>query len=231
MIPVIRRMQIYTTVFDLFLKLDINSLPVLVEHICYIYNIKLITLTEVIQNTGLTEQEIFNIWRNEDGQFESSCGHFKIAYNDKKHITKIRFTVAHELGHFFLKHYLDPRFSILTPSVFDETIYSRCEEEANIFSGMFLCPPPVFYEIPILNFPKNISDFCYLGDKCASVRHNVLRSFETEIRSHFLYDCVVKLFSNYIYSIPCPMCGSNGISPSTGLCWSCENSMWSYESN
>lgn len=219
-----RRFQIYTNVFDLFMKLNIYSLPVLVEQICYIYGIKLVKLSEITKNTGLSKKDVFNIWRNEDGQFESSCGNFKIAYNNRKPITKIRFTVAHELGHFFLKHYLNPKFSIFSP-VFDELVYERYEEEANIFGGMLLCPPPIFYEMPVLNSPKDISDICYLGDKCASVRYSVLNTYRNEIRSHFLYDCIATLFDEYMHSLPCPICGYTSISPMTGLCQGCESSL------
>lgn len=99
---------------------NITISPINLVNIANHYNIILIpySLSEYIKTYNLDNTEGFSLFRN---------GQHIIYFNDKRHKEKIRFTVAHEIGHCLLGH--------LKNSVqFNYKTKKLTETQANIFA-------------------------------------------------------------------------------------------------
>jgi Zn-dependent peptidase ImmA (M78 family) len=85
-----------------------------------------------------------------------------------------RFTIAHELGHYFL-HYLFPGRS--GPAVFGRGLTNRAETEANTFASSLLMPEKGFREAYELVGPnaRELAMIFEVSPRAAEVRCDVLR--------------------------------------------------------
>jgi len=83
-------------------------------------------LTDLLENNGI----VINCINIEEDKFDGySCfleGYFFIFINPQMSGDRLRFTIAHELGHLIMKNEDNP--------------YPKCEEEANQFASEFLMP-------------------------------------------------------------------------------------------
>lgn len=70
---------------------------------------------------------------------------YLIVYNNQKPATRIRFSLAHELGHIVLGHLNDARTELERGGL-DDVTYHILEGEANTFAGNFLAPPILIHE-------------------------------------------------------------------------------------
>lgn len=77
--------------------------------------------------------------------FDPKTNHYIIIYNHKKPASRIRFSLAHELGHIIMGHLSDEVTEINRGGLDDHTYYFY-EGEANVFAGNFLAPPILIYE-------------------------------------------------------------------------------------
>lgn len=101
-----------------------------------------------------------------------------IYYNDKIDPEIIRFTLAHELGHYCLGHNTDD---------------SSTDKEANCFARNFLCPIPVTERFAL----EDISDCCNIFDVTPPAAEVVLDKRNTDryyIESTF-YSSTYQLFN------------------------------------
>ncbi|UXS31337.1 ImmA/IrrE family metallo-endopeptidase [Agrobacterium tumefaciens] len=105
---------------------------------------------------------------------EPSCK-FKIFLSSLTSVSRDRFTLAHELGHFFLHFPLVsqafPGFGMRATRWVDESNpdLQRCEWEANWFAASFVMPEAPFREV----FPQGIasaSSFFGVSEKAVVVR-------------------------------------------------------------
>ena len=72
---------------------------------------------------------------------------YYICYNDTKPIERIRFTLAHEIGHIVQRHFLIPGVTALNFSnnlLIHGDANKPLEQEANTFAANFLSPAPLF---------------------------------------------------------------------------------------
>lgn len=181
-----RRIEIYNTVFGFFINNDISTIPIQEENICQLLNIELVKLSDIIAHTGLTQEEIFLIWGNEDGVLQSHDKVYKIAYNDYKPICRQRFTIMEEISHMMLNHISDPNFNIFNQE-YDEATYLRYDEEARMCAGLLLCPPQFFYDYEDAMSTGLFQDIYNVSKLCAKTRISILSKYETEIKSSPLY--------------------------------------------
>lgn len=164
-----------------------RRLPVIPENICRMENIPCIPLSQYVSK-GMTEKEVFSIWRNCDGVMnllisgnEKRCA---ISYNDRCAPHRIRFTLAEELMHYFLGHAEDPRNSYNSEE-YSEECYERCEQEAKNGACILLCPPVFFYNYrPSLT---EISHICNVSRDCAASMRRFFIQNEKEITGSFEY--------------------------------------------
>lgn len=93
-------------------------------------NIKLYSFSEAAKRNGITYEEFCEIASSKFGfsVIDSNTNNCIIFYNNKKSKEVIRFTLAHELGHYILGHLIDG---------------DKENKEANCFARNFLCPIPI----------------------------------------------------------------------------------------
>ena len=135
----------------------INTLPVKVSAIASANNISIIKNSQV---------NLLN--DNKSGSTIIQDNKFYIVYRDTDSICRCRFTIAHELGHFFLGHLiLDNTFEINTQS----------EHEANVFARALLAPACVLHELHALE-PEQIALLCNISMESATYRSERMKILE-----------------------------------------------------
>lgn len=109
--------------------LNVSMLPITIfPAIAQIPNLRVISYSEACDRFRMSWQEYISLNVSERGYICREGKKAIIFYNDRIDPEIIRFTIAHELGHFVLGH-------------MDET--SSADKEANCFARNFLCPVPV----------------------------------------------------------------------------------------
>lgn len=157
---------------------------------------------------------------------------YLIIYNEEKIASRIRFSLAHELGHIVLGH-LDNECTELERGGLDDITYCILEGAANTFAGNFLAPPILIHE--------KLSGGAFETDKISSFfglsptavrdyRHRDYSDWLTMKRDpcerSILKRCSSKLFPKYCgfcgtltYGKDvryCPICGDEEIFPYNG---------------
>ena len=151
--------------WKILLEHKISSLPVNVMKICEEKKILLIPYSrsiDIIKELDLEEQ----IQENDAFSFGNI-----ICYDSTQSETRIRFSIAHELGHILLhiKGTKEPTRYNREPSPTDDPI----EAEANIFASRLLAPLCVIQFLN-LNSAKEISEYCDIGYSAAKIRFSRL---------------------------------------------------------
>lgn len=86
--------------------------------------------------------------KNKDGHISFECGVTKIIVNSHKSASRKRFTIAHEIGHFFHdSEYLMQHGSIDRDGIELDETYKIREVKANDFAASLLMPKEKFFEI------------------------------------------------------------------------------------
>lgn len=190
---------------------NIDHFPVdPIEIISNIDNCDLYTVEELSELSKRTEKEIIeSVIRSKDGAtlYDEENNYYTIIYN-KKILSpgRIRFTLAHELGHIVLKHL----------EIYEQTRISRrglnnkennvLEKEANTFAGLVLAHPKILQFINIINY-KQLLYICSISKEAAKFRFkyykkNLSRPItlkERQIITQFLPYIESKKYYKYIY--------------------------------
>lgn len=85
-----------------------------------------------------------------------------ILYNDKNNIGNQRWTIAHELGHYFLKHNEESKESIVARNSLSTTKYEVYEKEANCFARELLAHPSILWSLNVQT-PAEIMKYCHIS--------------------------------------------------------------------
>jgi len=173
--------------WEVLLKSGIRELPVNLMKISNCYNIKILSYLE--SNLFICQQssEIKNI----DG-FSAYINNQKIVfYNNSINHYRIRFTVAHELGHCLLNHVLLNSLKS-TKDIMEEM-------QANIFARDILMPAIVLKQINAIE-PKDIVRLCNVSYSAASIRSIRLKKLleRNKFNTSYLEQQVFKQFEDFI---------------------------------
>lgn len=135
---------------------------------------KNITVNDVCQ---LLDSEEGCLWMRSDGSYI-------ILYNDTIENTgRIRFTLAHELGHYILKHNEKTKKTMLTRYSLNGDEYDIFEKEANYFAKRLLAPIPLV-DLYIANWKKiNASCIEFVFDTSYTVANYVVNDLKTRYRN------------------------------------------------
>ncbi|ARF66716.1 hypothetical protein B7C51_01165 [Paenibacillus larvae subsp. pulvifaciens] len=216
----------------------INELPVKVKELAKIYpNLKIKTYSWFGKDSGKSIDEVCSFAHSNEGccYYKSDVGQYIILYNDTvKNKGRIRWTVAHELGHFILKHNEITDKTVLARSSLTQTEYETFEKEADCFARSLLAPQSVLLALERLAL-SDVKELCNLS-KEASI--NTLKFLNEGVKLGRKFDpndALVKLFSDFIFaknnehqcrnckcvfifSNPsyCPVCGSKKLKRKKG---------------
>jgi Zn-dependent peptidase ImmA (M78 family)/rRNA maturation endonuclease Nob1 len=91
--------------------------------------------------TGQSRYACIRMLGSEDGATVlNGDNKYIIYYNENKSRPRIRFTIAHEIGHIFLGHLEEYGNPVLESDDVEEQLYEHLEREANCFARNLLCP-------------------------------------------------------------------------------------------
>lgn len=181
-----RQQKIYSSIFSTMLAYKALTLPLDIKRLCRDMGIKLCPLSQIMADTGLSQQQIFDIWGNEDGAVSTYKDRHIIGYNDYQIEGRIRFTICEEICHIILGHTEDPRFCVFNQE-YSECTYQIYEKEARSGAGLILCQPQFFFANPDMLTPDNLVQLCGITKKCAVVRCDILTKFKTSICNNPLF--------------------------------------------
>ncbi|HEL0212331.1 TPA: ImmA/IrrE family metallo-endopeptidase [Streptococcus equi subsp. zooepidemicus] len=160
---------------ETFTYFNVLSFPIGVKALIKSEGIRLKKYSTIAKRVGISLDEVCKEYQTDLAYiFRQSSGEYAIAYNDTKPEYVIRFSLAHELGHYALMHLED----------FDETIlryrgnglvekkYQVLEKEANCFARNLVSPAPVADVIP----QEMYQLYFGIGYGAEQTRINLLRS-------------------------------------------------------
>lgn len=213
---------------------NVQKLPVKVKKLSKLFpNLRIKSYSWFADKTGMTIQEVSDFANSDEGccYYKKSTNKYLILYNDQvKNLGRIRWTIAHELGHFMLKHNEISNRSTLGRSTLSKDEYDVFEKEANCFARELLAPPTIIIQLGKVS----ISDIQYICNMSIEAASNVITFLNTGQRmgfGHTFNSKIANLFSSYIYKMKnkhycmtcryeffsespshCPICGNNRIS-------------------
>lgn len=116
------------------------------------------TYSDFMRSTGKTFEETVEILDSNLGAclYNPQTEQYAIFYN-ANHVDEFcRFTIAHELGHYFLGHHRLAGTTILNRSYMSRSEYEEYEKEANAFARNLLSPAPLAYNLREASLPGSI---------------------------------------------------------------------------
>lgn len=191
---------------DTLIEYGTNSLPISVKKISNNLPIKILfnTYSHLIRHQGFTYSEVCRAYKSEDGAAILNGDTYCILYNDMDRSSqRIRFTLAHELGHIILGH-LEFDACLCRLSDYE---YDVLEKEANQFASQLLSPEPLIYDI--LKTSHSIStsqihsifDISYQSADCVLKRMDTrggIFCYRSDILHELYTDPLKEVFQNYI---------------------------------
>ena len=144
------------------IECNIGELPIKLSIIAKYYNIQVLSY----KNSNI------NIANNDDGYSLKLNDKFIIYYNEQKPPQRIRFTLAHELGHCLLGHIKDNEITYRYNSESD-SIKDLKEIQANVFARDILMPATVLHSLNVKS-ADDISNICDVSIQSAEIRFNRL---------------------------------------------------------
>jgi Zn-dependent peptidase ImmA (M78 family) len=169
------------------LRIIINQIP----------NMRICSYSDFSKLNGCSIDEIIEFLGSELGAIakDSKKKRYVIYYNDTKYNRGLdRFTVAHELGHYFLNHYDRVDKAVLNRGGFNEKEYQSIENEANCFARNLLSPVPLYNRIirDPLTFEWRVMEAFNISYEAKNSRIKFLPLDEYRVtRAH------IKYFNNY----------------------------------
>ena len=162
---------------DILVDYGTNSLPISVKKISNNLPFKILfnTYSHLMKQHGFSYAEVCGAYKSEDGAVIQNGDEYCILYNDiDRSSQRIRFTLAHELGHIILGHL---QFDACLYRLSD-CQYDVLEKEANQFASQLLSPEPLIYDILKKSHSintsqiRNIFDISYQSADCVLKRMN-----------------------------------------------------------
>ena len=174
--------------WDVLIELQINKLPIRLSPIARYYGIRIVSYSDSNLNHN----------KSEDGYSTRINDKFIIYYNEHKPPQRIRFTLAHELGHCLLNHIRDNEITYRYNSE-NDGIKDINELQANVFARDLLMPATVLHRLNISS-ADDISNICNVSLQSAKIRYKRLLELDTRgmYNKHPLEKQVHSQFKNYI---------------------------------
>jgi len=158
--------------WEVLINCKITSVPIHLNLIKKQYGIKIIPYSKAKNYKNFTQK-----MKDGDGFSTILNGQKIIYFNDKNRTTqRIRFTIAHELGHCILGHDLSKTKYRNSEIDFDSD--SIEEIQANIFARDILMPAIVLHYTGCVKY-NDIMKLCNVSEKSAKIREDRMEILET----------------------------------------------------
>lgn len=188
---------------NLIIKNNIRSFPIPLEKIYKPFtNLRVRSYSWFAKKRGIDISEVISIADSESGccWYMPEQGRYLILYNDTiNNLGHIRWTIAHELGHYILKHNEKTDKTIISRNSLSKSEYRAFEQEANCFARELLSPYNVLIAINRYFDSETLVEWCDVSNKAAT---NILKFFNKGRKMGRVVkpnDKLVELFSDYIY--------------------------------
>lgn len=208
-----RRAEIKFKVMETLEQYSTPVLPVkigsIIRNIPYI---KLITYSSQIKKHRISYDELIVNAETKDSYVvhENSTGRFCIYYNDiDTHImssNRVRWNLAHELGHVILNHHKMAGLDTLRRTGIDDSTYNYLEKEADYFAQLLLVPHAVLLGFRIEN-SNHIKVMCKISGPASRKRYYEYNNWKSHVDAKDVYDSrVFHYYYKFIYKRHCKNC-------------------------
>lgn len=193
-----------------------GKLPIDLLHIIsQLDNLHLMKYSTLAKENNMDINEVYQLLNSEDGAlwYKSDTQTYILLYNDTiDNKERIRFTIAHELGHYVLKHNETTDKTILSRYSLSENEYKTFETEANFFAKHLLVPFPILGNYVMFFHSMNDQFIQNVFQVSFSVANYVIKNLKSMQTFGLVKEGheVEKKFSRYIT-----------ISKSTRICRTC----------
>lgn len=211
-IPKFPRYKLATNLaYDLLIKFNIQQFPCDLIGLAKSIGIKVKKYSVIAKKAECTIQDVCDQLRSERGYIYLNIeGKHFIAYNDTLPKNIIQFTLAHELGHYFLNHLIDfeqTKLNYLSKDkISDEHLV--LEREANCFARNFTSPVPVVKKIDKVT-NRDIQWIFGVGYQAAMARLSFLETdayhYVSDFQRQLYFQKIISRFEN---SFSCDNCHS-----------------------
>lgn len=171
-------------------RLPLDPLEVLIKNDC-----KVRTYQDISTSKGLSVSDMCNVLGTDDGITLYNAKHdtYAVAYNtDRYRKERIRWTLAHELGHIILDHFAEFEQSRLIGGTLTDQELSILDKEADAFASEFLAPNIILYSQQCFDI-NNIHDTCLISYQAAGIKSNYL----SRIERYDLHDIDYRLMEQF----------------------------------
>ena len=216
------------TAIEVFQEYEVRSVPVSLNHILSMLSrtIQIRTYQEYADQLGVPTYIVISQLGSSQGACicDPCSERYLILVCDTLTVPWERFTIAHELGHIFLRHFDHAETTILARSSISDALYDEMEKEANVFARNLLSPAPAAYElaknIPADHPPYDVfmSAF-HITDSAAQMRKTYLKRDLRDYDARMIAFCK-KLTMRSRYADFCSRCGAY-MPPGGKYCTSC----------
>lgn len=208
--------------YNILASSNIHELPVNLKKLIRSYNIQLQTYTQFAKDLNISLDMVISLCASNDGCImKRNDGIYLLLYNDLiPYKGRIRFTLAHEFGHFILKHHDKTKDTLISRknpfAKLNDKNYESFEQEANYFAKRLLVPIPLvneystYFETPLS--PKIVSEIFGTSKEVAGYiiqeinKRNKNISIKKE--THFLLDNFKQFITQELYTKLCTHCNS-----------------------
>lgn len=196
--------------YDFIIEQGINSLPVDPFNICINNNWRLEKASNLANYLGCSTTYLMHSkLKTTDGIviYSPSTNEYSIIYNDQVNKKeRIRWTIAHEIGHIVLGH-LSASNTSLFRNELPDLQYAHYEKEADCFAGILLAPPIILKK---MNIFKNyqIQMICDLSYQASDSRSKYIENLYDFNKFDDYSECLLEQFKNFINEKNCSTCGS-----------------------
>lgn len=173
----------------------------------------ILQLTDLIEKFG---QDGAAIYKKEQKKA------YTIIYNDFcSSSNRIRWTLAHELGHIILNHHVDFEGTRLSRGGLSEAAYRVLDAEADAFAAELLAPTIVLIAAGWTS-KTDIQTHCLLSSAASKNRSKSILCIQKVKARYFTYErSVLKAFYNHIFLNFCPECKTYFVSKEAKNCPIC----------
>lgn len=225
----IRYKHIQSIANNVFISCKLNSYPIdlflLFKHF---KNCRVVSYSAHMKKFNLTEKETISHFGSDEGCtiYNPLKDRYIIFYNDLdtyfKVPERVRWTLAHELGHVLLEHNKISDKTKIFRSTLSDDEYSWMEAEANRFASLLLANPIILDKLNISS-EADIKKYCNLSLEASKYRYENLLKWKKK-KYTTKYDLIIlKQFKRFINRNTCSLCNYSFYIKHANFCPICGN--------